>query len=48
MTAIVEAARGFISGEPEKSALAAAAAVGIAALMLAYATSSLRRAERGE
>jgi ABC-2 type transport system permease protein len=45
MTALVEAGRGFISGEPDHSLLAVAVALGLLALMLVWALRSLRRAE---
>lgn len=48
MTAVLEAGRGFIAGEPEKSAVAFAATLGLGALLLAFAATGLRRAERGE
>jgi ABC-2 type transport system permease protein len=46
LTALLEAGRGFISGEPEKSALAFGAAAALAALMALFALTGLRRAER--
>jgi ABC-2 type transport system permease protein len=46
VTAIVEAGRGFISGQPLHSALAFACGLGLVALMLAWAVTGLRRAER--
>jgi ABC-2 type transport system permease protein len=48
VTAIVESARGFIAGEPDKVGLAILAGGGLTAAMLVYATAGLRRAERGE
>jgi ABC-2 type transport system permease protein len=48
VTAIVEAGRGFISGEPDKTGLALLAGAGLSLVMLAFATTGLRRAERGE
>jgi ABC-2 type transport system permease protein len=46
LTAIVEAGRGFISGEPAHSALAFACGLGMAALLMVWAVTGLRRAER--
>lgn len=48
VTAIVEAGRGFISGEPDKVVLALLAGAGLSLVTLAFATTGLRRAERGE
>jgi hypothetical protein len=47
MTALLIAGRGFLSGAPDKSAIAFACGVGIVALMAVYAVRGLRRAERG-
>ena len=47
VTALLTAGRGFISGEPAKSALAFACGLALAALMAVYALRGLRRAERG-
>jgi ABC-2 type transport system permease protein len=47
VTALMTAGRGFISGQPDKSALAFACGIGLAALMGLYALRGLRRAERG-
>jgi ABC-2 type transport system permease protein len=47
VTALLTAGRGFISGEPDKSLLALACGLGLAALMGVYALRGLRRAERG-
>jgi ABC-2 type transport system permease protein len=46
LTAIVQAGRGFISGEPAHSALAFACGLGMAALLMVWAVTGLRRAER--
>jgi ABC-2 type transport system permease protein len=46
-TALVEAGRGFISGEPTVVGLAYLAGVALVALMLVWALTGLRRAERG-
>jgi ABC-2 type transport system permease protein len=46
VTAIVEAARGFISGDPFHSALAFGVAAGLVALFAVWARGGLRRAER--
>jgi ABC-2 type transport system permease protein len=46
VTAIVEAGRGFISGAPEHVALAFACGIGLAAVLMAWALTGLRRAER--
>jgi ABC-2 type transport system permease protein len=48
LTAIVEAGRGFISGQPTSVALSFACAAGLALVMLAWAQTGLRRVERGE
>jgi hypothetical protein len=48
VTAIVEAGRGFISGQPTRVALSFACAVGLAAVMYVWAHVGLRRVERGE
>ncbi|MBI5106884.1 MAG: ABC transporter permease [Solirubrobacterales bacterium] len=48
VTAIVEAGRGFISGQPEVVGPAFACAAGMALLLSVWAVSGLRRAERGE
>jgi len=47
MTALLTAGRGFLSGAPDKSAIAFACGAGIVALMALYAVRGLRRAERG-
>jgi ABC-2 type transport system permease protein len=47
VTAIIDASRGFISGEPTKVALAFGLALGLAALMGLWAGLQLRRAQRG-
>ena len=47
MTALLTAGRGFLSGAPDKSAIAFACGAGIVALMVLYAVRGLRRAERG-
>ena len=47
MTALLTAGRGFLSGAPDKSAIAFASGAGIVALMALYAVRGLRRAERG-
>jgi ABC-2 type transport system permease protein len=44
-TAILEAGRGFISGDPAVVAVAFAAAIGLAALLAIWARGGLRRAE---
>ena len=45
VTALIEAGRGFISGDPFHSGLAFAVAVGLAALFALWARGGLRRAE---
>jgi ABC-type polysaccharide/polyol phosphate export permease len=45
MTAIVEAGRGLMAGDPFHVALAFAAAAGLAAVLFAWAAGGLRRAE---
>ena len=45
-TAIVEAGRGFISGEREVTAVAFAVAAGLIVIMSVWALRGLRRAER--
>ena len=47
LTAIVEAGRGFISGEPATALLAFACGLGLAAVFAVWAMTGLRRAERG-
>jgi ABC-2 type transport system permease protein len=47
VTALLEAGRGFISGEPDKSLLAFACGAALVALMVLYAIRGLRRVERG-
>jgi ABC-2 type transport system permease protein len=47
-TALLTAGRGFISGAPDKSAVAFACGAGLVAVMLAWALTGLRRAERSE
>jgi ABC-2 type transport system permease protein len=47
-TAILEAVRGFMAGEPDHSALAFACGVGMVALLSVFAVRGLRRAEAGE
>ncbi|MDX6714836.1 MAG: type transport system permease protein, partial [Baekduia sp.] len=46
VTAIVEAGRGFISGRPAHVALAFGCGVALAAVLMAWAVTGLRRAER--
>jgi ABC-2 type transport system permease protein len=46
-TALMEAGRGLISGEPEGGALAVAVGVGLIGVMTIWAVRSLRRAEAG-
>ena len=48
VTAVMEAGRGLISGEPTGTALAFLCAAGLAAVFAVWATTGLRRAERGE
>jgi ABC-2 type transport system permease protein len=48
VTAIMEAGRGFISGDPVSSGLAFACGAGLVALLSIWGASGLRRAERGE
>jgi ABC-2 type transport system permease protein len=48
LTAIVNAGRGFIDGNPYHSLLAYACAAGMLALLVTWAITGLRRAERGE
>ena len=48
LTAVVEAGRGFISGQPTSVALSFACAAGLAVVMLAWAQTGLRKVERGE
>jgi ABC-2 type transport system permease protein len=47
-TALLEAGRGFISGQPDVVGLAYLAGFGLVALGLLWAMTGLRRAERGE
>jgi ABC-2 type transport system permease protein len=47
VTALMTAGRGYISGEPDKGALAFACGAALAALMGLYAVRGLRRVERG-
>ncbi len=47
VTLIIDAGRGFISGEPTKVLYAYAASLGIAALAWVWAARQMRRAERG-
>ena len=47
VSALMIAGRGFLSGEPDKSALAFACGAGLVALMAFYALRGLRRVERG-
>jgi ABC-2 type transport system permease protein len=47
-TAFLEAGRGFIAGDPETTALAYLAALGLVAALGVFAVTGLRRAERGE
>jgi ABC-2 type transport system permease protein len=47
VTALMTAGRGYISGEPDKGALAFACGAALAALMALYAVRGLRRVERG-
>jgi ABC-2 type transport system permease protein len=48
LTAIVEAGRGFISGQPTSVALSFVCALGLAAVMYFWSHTGLRRVERGE
>jgi ABC-2 type transport system permease protein len=48
LTAILDSGRGFIDGNPDHSALAYACAAGLLVLLVAWAVTGLRRAERGE
>ena len=48
VTALVEAGRGFISGQPDVVGLAYLAGVALVALGIVWALTGLRRAERGE
>jgi ABC-2 type transport system permease protein len=48
LTAIIEAGRGFLSGEPETVGLAYLAGFGLVAIGIYWALTGLRRAERGE
>ena len=48
LTAVLTAARGFISGRPDDVALSFACALGLSALFGAWALRGLRRAERAE
>jgi ABC-2 type transport system permease protein len=48
ITAIMEAGRGFISGDPVSVSLSFACGAALVAVLLAWATTGLRRAERGE
>jgi ABC-2 type transport system permease protein len=48
VTALVEAGRGFISGQPDVAVLAYLSGLGLVALGIAWALTGLRRAERGE
>jgi ABC-2 type transport system permease protein len=47
VTALMTAGRGFLSGVPDKSALAFACGAGLVALMVIYSLRGLRRVERG-
>ncbi len=47
-TALLEAGRGFLSGQPEVVGLAYLAGLGLVALGVVWAFTGLRRAERGE
>ena len=47
LTAVIEAGRGFLSGQPETVGLAYLAGAGLVALGLVWAVTGLRRAERG-
>ena len=48
LTAMLDAARGFISGVPDHSGLAFACGAGLLALLAVWGMTSLRRAERGD
>jgi len=48
LTAILDAGRGFIGGSPDHSGLAFACAAGLFGLLVLWAVTGLRRAERGE
>lgn len=48
LTAMLDAARGFISGAPSHTALAFACGAGLVALLGLWGQTGLRRAERGE
>lgn len=48
LTAVMNGARGFIDGHPHHTALAFASVAGLAALLLVWGLTGLRRAERGE
>ena len=48
ITAILNAGRGFIGGAPDHSSLAFACAFGLLGLLMIWAVTGLRRAERGE
>jgi ABC-type polysaccharide/polyol phosphate export permease len=48
VTALVEASRGFISGQPDVVGLAYLAGIGLSALALVWSLTGLARAERGE
>ena len=47
VTALMTAGRGFLSGEPDRSALAFACGAALVLLMVLYALRGLRRVERG-
>ena len=47
LTAVIEAGRGFLAGQPETVGLAYLAGAGLVALGLVWAVTGLRRAERG-
>ena len=48
LTAILDSGRGFIDGNPDHSGLAYACAAGLLVLLVTWAVTGLRRAERGE
>jgi ABC-2 type transport system permease protein len=48
LTAILDAGRGFISGAPDHPGVAYACGAGMLALLITWAVTGLRRAERGE